>query len=364
LSFEQLMRFTGGDEQNISLFEQPPSTLLHTSLTARVEGEGGKRVRDRKSPAGMRVVDRTLRNEHRHVGIVEVVSSYRYGGIHDDIMSQNRPGHQLCVAARFTTLGSAGAVIRFRPLLIQSCRSVDPARRIVEANRLMKDLGCFSALLFDMDGTILSSIAAAERVWGAWAKRHGIDVETFLPTIHGMRAVETIARLRMPGIDPQAEADALTLAEMDDMEGIEAIAGAVKFLSSLPLDRWAIVTSAPRALAMRRMEAAGLPMPSVLVTADDVSKGKPAPDCYLLAADRLGQRAQDCLVFEDAAAGIEAAEAAGASVMVVTATHKHPLKSSHARIAAYDELVADVAQEGGLRLSRESFRMSLRAEST
>jgi sugar-phosphatase len=215
----------------------------------------------------------------------------------------------------------------------------------------MKHFGCFGALLFDMDGTILSSIAAAERVWTAWARRHGIDVEAFLPTIHGVRAVETIAGLRLPGVDPQAEAAALTLAEIDDVEGIDAIAGAAAFLSSLPPDRWAIVTSAPRALALRRIAAAGLPVPPVLVTADDVLHGKPAPDGFLLAAARLGQRAQDCLVFEDAPAGIAAAEAAGAHVIIVTATHKHPLKSRHPQVAGYGDLVARVAEGGGLMLS-------------
>jgi hypothetical protein len=101
----------------------------------------------------------------------------------------------------------------------------------------------FGALLFDMDGTILSSIKAAERVWAIWAKRHGLDVASFLPTIHGFRTVETIRRLGLPGVDPEAEAAAITQAEIEDVEGIEQIAGAATFLSALPADRWAIVTS-------------------------------------------------------------------------------------------------------------------------
>jgi sugar-phosphatase len=222
---------------------------------------------------------------------------------------------------------------------------------ILHGSDLMKNFGCFGAFLFDMDGTLLSSIAAAERVWTAWARRHGIDdVAAFLPTIHGVRAVETIARLRLPGVDPQAEAETLTLAEIDDVEGIDAIAGAAAFLSSLPLDRWGIVTSAPRALALRRIAAAGLPVPPVLVTADDVRHGKPAPDGFLLAAARLGRRAQDCLVFEDAPAGIAAAEAAGASVIIVTATHRHPLVSRHPQVSGYGDLVARVSEAGGLML--------------
>jgi sugar-phosphatase len=117
-----------------------------------------------------------------------------------------------------------------------------------------------------------------------------------------------------------------------------AIDGAAAFLAALPADRWAIVTSAPRPLALRRLAAAGLPTPPVLVTAEDVARGKPAPDCFLLAAERLGQRIEDCLVFEDAPAGIQAAEAAGAAVAVVTATHRHAVQTRHPRINGYCEL--------------------------
>src|ERR1700712_1545064 len=115
-----------------------------------------------------------------------------------------------------------------------------------------------------MDGTILSSIAAAERVWARWAERHGLDVPAFLPTIHGMRSVETVRRLGLPGVDPVAESAAITAEEMDDVEGIEQIAGVAASLAALPPHRWAVVTSAPRALALRRIAAAGLPTPPLL----------------------------------------------------------------------------------------------------
>lgn len=196
----------------------------------------------------------------------------------------------------------------------------------------------FAALLFDMDGTILDSIAAAERVWAAWAERHGLDVAAFLPTIHGMRGTETITRLALPGVDPAAEAQAILDGELADVDGVVAIDGAAAFLAALPAHRWAIVTSAPRPLALRRIAAAGLPTPPVLVTAEDVRHGKPAPDCFLLAAERLGQRIEDCLVFEDAPAGIQAAEAAGAAVVVVTVTHKQALDTNHPTISRYAEL--------------------------
>jgi sugar-phosphatase len=198
----------------------------------------------------------------------------------------------------------------------------------------------FGALLFDMDGTIINSIAAAERVWAAWAARHRLDVASFLPTTHGVRAIETITKLQLPGVEPKAEVHALLLAEIEDMEGIEAIEGAKAFLASLPPDRWAIVTSSPRRLAIHRLEAVGLPTPAVFVTGEDVERGKPAPDCFLLGAKRLGQKIEDCLVFEDAPAGIQAAEAAGAALIVVTATHKHPLDTHHPTIAGYGKLTA------------------------
>jgi sugar-phosphatase len=193
-----------------------------------------------------------------------------------------------------------------------------------------------AAFLFDMDGTLLSSIAATERVWAAWARSHGVDVARFLPTIHGRRAIDTIASLGLPGVDAAAEAALIEVREIADVAGIEPIAEAARFLSTLPADRWAIVTSAPRALALRRLEAAGLPVAHTLVVAEDVARGKPAPDCFLLAAQRLRTPISDCLVFEDAPAGIAAAEAAGADVAVVTATHAHALATRHPCLRDYD----------------------------
>lgn len=209
----------------------------------------------------------------------------------------------------------------------------------------------FDAFLFDMDGTILSSIAATERVWGEWAKRHGIDPVTFLPTIHGVRAVETVRRLALPGVDPLREAQILLEAEMADVDGIAPIEGAHEFLSALPEDRWAIVTSAPLELARRRIAAAGLPTPQTLVTAEDVERGKPSPECFLLGAQRLGFDPHRCLVFEDAPAGIVAGETAGASVVVVTATHPHAPQTAHTSIESYRYLELNVADSGELSLA-------------
>lgn len=214
----------------------------------------------------------------------------------------------------------------------------------------------YSALLFDMDGTILNSIASAARIWGHWAKRHGLDVEAFIPTVHGVRAFDTIARLALPGVDPQAEALLITQAEIADVDGIVEIPGASIFLRSLPMQRWAVVTSAPKALAIRRIEAAGIPMPTFLVTSEDVSDGKPNPACYLLAAQRLGVEATECLVFEDAAAGILAGEAAGADIIVVTATHTHTMTAHHASINDYKTLLANVDEHGFFTLEERDIR--------
>ncbi len=214
--------------------------------------------------------------------------------------------------------------------------------------------GAFAAFLFDMDGTLVDSIASANRVWRRWAASHGLDPEIVLRTMHGVRAVETVRRLNVPGMNAEREAEVLTLAEIEDVEGIVAIKGAKTFLRSLPSDRWAIVTSAPRVLALRRLAAAGISAPRVLITADDVAHGKPAPDCFLLAARSLEVAARDCLVWEDALAGIRAAEAAGAAVMVVSASHAQPLETSHPTIADYDGVKAVLDESGLLRLHSRS----------
>jgi len=209
----------------------------------------------------------------------------------------------------------------------------------------------FAALLFDMDGTLTDSIAAANRVWTRWSVSHGLDPGKVLPIIHGVRAGDTIRRLNVPGMDVEKETEVIKQAEIDDVEGVVAIKGAPAFLNALPPDRWAIVTSAPRELALRRFAAAGLPVPRVLVSAEDVTRGKPAPDGYLLAARLLDVAADKCLVFEDTAAGVAAAEAAGAAVIVVNATHATSLATSHPVITDYERLLATSDRADALTLA-------------
>ncbi len=212
----------------------------------------------------------------------------------------------------------------------------------------------FSAFLFDMDGTILTSIKAAERVWGNWAEGHGLDVAAFLPTIHGKRTEETVRGLNLPAIDPVTEAARITAAEIEDVVGVEAIAGVAAFLASLPSERWAIVTSAPRALALARIAAAGLPLPEVLVAAEDVERGKPAPDPFLLGARRLGFAPEECLVFEDTLAGLQSAAAAKMASVVVTVTHGHPLETDVVGVLDYAQLRVVRTAEGLLRVTRSA----------
>ncbi|WP_348642625.1 HAD family hydrolase [Neorhizobium sp. P12A] len=212
----------------------------------------------------------------------------------------------------------------------------------------------YSAFLFDMDGTILNSIAAAERVWGDWARRQGLDVVEFLPKMHGKRGIDTIGQLNLPGVDPVRESALIAEAEIADTRGVIPIPGAVEFLASLPPDRWAIVTSSPIALAKARLEAAGLPMPRFIVTAEDVTVGKPNPQCYILGAERLGVSTSHCLVFEDVLAGVQAGEAAGADVTVITATHAHPFETAHTTIADYLGVEVHITEDHFLTMRRKA----------
>lgn len=194
-----------------------------------------------------------------------------------------------------------------------------------------------------MDGTLLSSIAVAERIWSAWCAKHGVDFEALKPRLHGVRASDTIRSLNLEGVDPVAEARTIGDAEIRDVEGVTPLDGAAAFIASLPADRWALVTSAPRALAESRMRAAGLPMPSVVVTGEMVTRGKPAPDGFVLAAEMLGVAAEHCLIFEDSPAGIAAARATGADVIVVTATHATPSEDG---LVSYATLSATTTADG------------------
>ena len=175
------------------------------------------------------------------------------------------------------------------------------------------------AILLDMDGTLVDSTECVERQWRRWAERHGLELEPILKVSHGRVTLETI-QLVAPHLATEEEVRSLDVAEAEDTGGIKAVRGAVAFVSALPPDRWAVVTSAPRRLARVRLESAGIPMPRWIVCADDVSRGKPHPEPYLMAARLVGYPPERCLAIEDARAGVEAARAAGMQVLGITTT--------------------------------------------
>lgn len=173
------------------------------------------------------------------------------------------------------------------------------------------------AVLFDMDGTLVDSTAVVEQVWGEFAARYGLDIAEILRTSHGVQAGDTVRRFAPAGADVVALTAELGAMERVRTAGIVALPGASELLRSLPAEAVALVTSADRILADIRMDAAGLAMPAVAVTADLVTRGKPHPEGYLTAAGLLGVEPEDAVVFEDAPAGIAAGVAAGIRTVAV-----------------------------------------------
>jgi mannitol-1-/sugar-/sorbitol-6-phosphatase len=172
------------------------------------------------------------------------------------------------------------------------------------------------ALLFDMDGVLIDSTPAVARVWTGWALEHGFDPDSVVKRAHGRPSLTTV-REYLPHSDYEQENREIERREIEDLEGIVPLPGALQLLSTLPNGRWTIVTSATRALAEVRLRAVNLPIPRYIVTASDVSNGKPHPEPYLKAAEVLSFPARQCLVLEDAPAGIRAGKAAGARVIAL-----------------------------------------------
>lgn len=189
-----------------------------------------------------------------------------------------------------------------------------PGSSVVTAGRL---LAASAAVLSDLDGTLLDSSAPVHRVWDAFARRHGLDTRSVIDYVYGRPPREAIPVL-VPDADHAAEIAAIDEAEVRDVDGVRALPGAQELLAGpRPV---AIVTSCTEALARARLHAAGLPVPAVLVSADAVTRGKPDPECFALAAARLGVDPSRCVVLEDAPAGITAGRAAGARVIALRTT--------------------------------------------
>ncbi len=202
----------------------------------------------------------------------------------------------------------------------------------------MTSLRC-RGVLFDMDGVLVDSTPAVARVWAEWAREHGFEPDEVVRKAHGRPSITTIREL-LPRSDHAAEDREVERREIADVEGVIPLPGALELLLALPLHRWAIVTSCTRQLAGVRIAAAGLPEPKHLVTATDVRHGKPDPEPYLKGAQILGAPASQCIVIEDAPAGIRAGKAAGAHVVALRTT----ASDAELREAGADWIVDDCAE--------------------
>ncbi|MEV0180978.1 HAD family hydrolase [Streptomyces sp. NPDC050625] len=207
------------------------------------------------------------------------------------------------------------------------------------------------ALLFDNDGTLVSSLDSVDRCWARWAREFGITAEDFARVeLHGRTAVEIVADLLPAEVVAEAVARVEQL-EVEDVPdgGVRLLPGTRDFLDSLPAERWAVVTSATRRLAEARLDAVGV-RPKMLVAADDVTRGKPDPEPYLLAARRLGVDPARCVVFEDAPAGLRAGRAAGMTTVALATTH--PAQELVADLVVDDlSALSALVTDGGVAIS-------------
>jgi sugar-phosphatase len=177
-----------------------------------------------------------------------------------------------------------------------------------------------TAILFDLDGVLMDSTRSVDRQWRIWAHEQGIDEEKVIAIAHGVRAIEVI-RAVAPHLDAEEELRRLEAREANDKIDVAVMTGAAELVRTIPDGRWGVVTSGTRPLASARLRLGGLPVPEVLVTAEDVANGKPHPEPYLRAAKLLGVKAEECLVIEDAPAGIRSARAGGMKVVALASTY-------------------------------------------
>jgi sugar-phosphatase len=218
----------------------------------------------------------------------------------------------------------------------------------------MTQIHC-AALLFDMDGVLIDSTPAVARVWRRWAIERGFNPEEVVARAHGRPSLTTV-REYLPNADYDAENREVERREIEDLEGVVPLPGALDLLGRLPEDCWTIVTSCTRALAKVRLKAAGLPLPRNLITSNDITQGKPHPEPYLKGAAVLGLPPADCIVLEDAPAGVRAGKAAGARVIAFRTT----VQESELREASADWIVNNCADIGLLDYGKD-LNLALRA---
>ena len=177
-----------------------------------------------------------------------------------------------------------------------------------------------SAVLFDLDGVLVDSTHSVERQWRTWAEEVKIPPQKVLEIAHGRRTIEVV-QLMAPHLDAEAEVRKIEEREAHDSDGVKVMPGAAALLAAIPNGRWCVVTSGTKYLAASRLRDAKLPVPKILISADDVREGKPHPEPYLKGAHGLGANPAECLVVEDAPQGIQAARAAGMKVIGLTSTY-------------------------------------------
>ena len=203
-----------------------------------------------------------------------------------------------------------------------------------------------SAILFDLDGVLMDSTPSVSRQWSLWARENNIDPQKAVELVHGRPTIEGV-RLVAPHLDVEAEAKKIEQREIEDTEGVVVMPGAAELLKSLPPERWCVVTSGTRRLAMSRLKAGNLPVPEVLISADDVVNGKPNPEPYLKGASLLKMKPEECLVIEDAPAGIDAAHAAGMKVVGLMTTYPAAaLQGADAIARALADVSVDISNDG------------------
>ena len=204
-------------------------------------------------------------------------------------------------------------------------------------------------ILFDMDGVLVSSIGSVVRCWRRWAEIYEIPNAEIYEVPHGVRAIDIVKSLR-PDIDPQEGLRVIEDMEMEDTADLVVLPGVKKLLESLPLERWAIVTSATRRLLLGRLAAAGLPVPERIISGDMVERGKPDPEPYRRGAELLGFHPEECIVVEDAPSGVGAGIAAGIRVLGVLGTHTvEELNAANWIVGSLEELSV-MAKADGLEL--------------
>jgi mannitol-1-/sugar-/sorbitol-6-phosphatase len=222
-------------------------------------------------------------------------------------------------------------------------------------NWVVPSFSC-EAILFDLDGVLVDSTPCVTRVWCTWAREHGLDAEQVVHVAHGQRTIETVREVA-PHLDAQMETDRIEQMEITDTEGLRVLPGAEELLAKLPPDRYTIVTSGTRLLATKRLQVAGLPAPVTMITADDVTHGKPDPEPYLAGALSLGFAADRCLVLEDAPSGIRAATSAGMRVIGLSSTFAaRELVGADLVIASLQDIDATVMASAPLLLTIRTVR--------